>query len=117
VYRKEGDTWQRYEGGGGWGDTNRPTPRDPATRQTSGDRAGTASAGTTAAGGGTVGQLDRDRAARTDGATRTRDAGTYRSGGGSTTTRSGGSSYGGSYRPSGGGSRGGGMRGGGGRRR
>ncbi len=113
VYRKEGDTWQRYDGGGGWNDANRPeTQRDPATRQgtTASPRTTEYGSGARAGGDSTISQLDRDRAARTDGATRTRDAGTYRSGAGSTSR--GGSSYGGSYRPSGGG-----MRGGGGRRR
>jgi hypothetical protein len=111
VYKKEGDSWQKYDGGK-WGNV------DSGNRQAAAERAGTSAtprtstAGTTGAssGGDTVGQLDRDRAARTDGATRTRDSGTYRSGSGS--TRSG--SYGGSYRPSGG--MRGGMRGGGRRR-
>ena len=97
-----------------WNDANTPqrtATRCRATRRHDGvsadDRYGS---GARAGGDSTISQLDRDRAARTDGATRTRDAGTYRSGAGSTSR--GGSSYGGSYRPSGGG-----MRGGGGRRR
>ena len=108
VYRKQGDGWQQY-GNGSWGGVD-TSQRDPAARQTGAERSGTSATprttttGTgTRAGGDTVSQLDRDRAARSDGATRTRDAGSYRSGGGA--------GGGGSYRPSGG------MRGGGGGRR
>jgi hypothetical protein len=83
VYRKEGDSFQKYDPGSGWSDT---------TRQPS--------------------EVTRDSAARTEGATRTRDQGTVSSG---TSSRSG------SYRASGGGGRtsGGGRPagGGGGRRR
>jgi hypothetical protein len=98
VYRRQDDgSWQKYDGGS-WGAGEKPTPRDRTT--TSGANAGTTNrAGTN----DTYGQLERDRAARTEGATRTRDYGTTRS----NPTRSG---YGGSYRA-------GGMRGGGGRRR
>jgi hypothetical protein len=140
VYRNQGGGWQKYENGGWNNvDTpDRPRPNSTGTTGArAADRAGTATTrpadrtgtattrpadrtGTaatrpadrpaTSGGTNTVGQLDRDRAARTDGATRTRDAGTYQRGSGGTNT------YGGSYRPSGG-SRGGGMRGGGGRRR
>ncbi len=102
VYRKEGDSWQKYDNGS-WGNVDRPTG-DAAARAGATDRAGTTAGTRPSTGGDTVSQLDRDRAARTDGATRTRDAGAY-SGGGSTsrpTTSSG------SYRPSGG--RGGGAR-------
>jgi hypothetical protein len=82
VYKKtEGGGWQQYESGSGnW--NNR------------------------AADGATAGQLNRDSAARAEGAQRTRDAG-------SSTTRSSGSSY----RPSGGYGGGGARRAGGGRRR
>jgi hypothetical protein len=104
VYKKSGDSWQKYEGGS-WSDVERPAG--------TGDRAtATGTARTTdraATGSGTVSQLDRDRAARTDGATRARDAGAYRRGAGT-------SRGAGSYRPSGGYSRGGGARGGGRRR-
>jgi hypothetical protein len=102
VYRR-GDAggWQKYDNGS-WGNVDRPTPTttDRAGTATT-DRAGTAT--TDRAGTATTQQLDRDRAARAEGATRTRDYSTVRS--------SGGSSRSGSYRPSGGG------RGGGGRRR
>ena len=82
VYKRGDDgSWQKRENGG-WNNTNRPDPS-------------------------TSGQLDRDRAARAEGATRTKDYGNYRSSGGRSA---------GTYR-SGGGSRGGGGRGGGGRRR
>jgi hypothetical protein len=75
VYRRQDGNWQKYENGS-WGSANTPSPN--------------------------VQQLDRDRAARAEGATRTRDYGTARS--------SGGTRGAGSYRPSGG------MRGGGRRR-
>ena len=111
VYRKQGDSWQQY-GDGGWSNAQQPSQqqkdaaRDRAT-QTGGqsrDRA-TASGFDSA----TAGQLNRDSMARSEGAQRTRDAGSVRSGAGA--------SHAGSYRPSGGGSRGGASRGGGGRRR
>ncbi|HEY7172952.1 MAG TPA: hypothetical protein VH417_19000 [Vicinamibacterales bacterium] len=76
VYRRQDGNWQKYDNGS-WGSVNTPSPNTQ--------------------------QLDRDRAARAEGATRTRDYGRARSsGGGSRAT--------GSYRPSGG------MRGGGRRR-
>ena len=100
VYRRQDGSWQKWDNGS-WGSAETPTPRD---RQSTGG----ATAGTDRAGTDTVGQLDRDRAARTEGATRTRDYGTTRT---SPQPRSGsGSGYGGSYRT-------GGMRGGGGGRR
>jgi hypothetical protein len=74
VYRREGGTWQQYENGG-WSNT----PKQP-----SGDRAQT------------FGQLNRDYSARAEGAQRTRDYGSYRSGGAGAT---------GSYRARGGGGR------------
>ena len=84
VYRKqEGGGWQKYENGG-WNNAQQPTPQDRD-------------------------QLNRDAAARSEGAQRTRDA----SRASSSSSRSGSSS---SYRPSSGMSRGG-SRGGGGRRR
>ena len=78
VYQKQGGSWQQYGGSGARGD------------------------------GATAGQLDRDAAARSAGAQRTRDAATARSGSSGTGT--------GSYRPSGGASRSGVSRGGGRRR-
>jgi hypothetical protein len=107
VYRNTGNGWQKYENGS-WGSVNRPSPTN---RQATADGAnrGTASGGNrgTAAtrpstGSDTIRQLDRDRAARSEGTTRTRDFNTTRSGGANRST--------GSYRPSGG------MRGGGRRR-
>jgi hypothetical protein len=95
VYRKQGDSWQKYDNGS-WGgvDTATAQQRDrPQDRATSSRTEPS-----------TMGQLDRDSAARSDGARRTQDASSVRSSG-SSNTRSG------SYRPSGG------MRGGGGRRR
>jgi len=74
VYRRQDGSWQKYDNGN-WGNVNTPSPTQ---------------------------QLDRDRAARTEGATRTRDYGTARSSSSSRAT--------GSYRPSGGARAGGGGR-------
>jgi hypothetical protein len=103
VYRREGGAWQKYDNGN-WSNT----PNQPGDRPASTERAGTQRAeGTTGSRGSqdraTTDQLDRDSRARAEGAQRTRDAGSYRSGASS--------SRGGSYRGGGGG------RGGGGRRR
>ena len=86
VYRKQGDSWQQYGGGGGWSGAQ-PSQRPAATARRDAV---------------TTSQLNRDAAARNAGAQRTRDAATMRSG--SSMGRSG------SYRPSGGGMRGGGRR-------
>jgi hypothetical protein len=114
VYRNQGGSWQKYENGS-WGNVNRPA-------QQSGSRTGAAgaSAGTTAARGGTgastqsagtMDQLNRDRGARTEGSQRTRDYGSYSSGRSSGSSyRSSGSSRSGGYRGGGGGGRGGGRR-------
>ena len=107
VYRKQDGTWQKWDNGS-WGSAETPTPRDRtstggATAGTN-DRAGTT---TRTPSTDTVGQLDRDRAARTEGTTRTGDYGTTRT---TQPRTSSGSGYGGSYRT-------GGMRGGGGGRR
>jgi hypothetical protein len=97
VYRKQDGSWQKFDNGG-WTGVQPTTQRNQAGAQVQ-DRA-TQDRPDAA----TLGQLNRDSAARVDGSQRTRDAATVRSGS-TTTTRSG------SYRPSGG------MRGGGGRRR
>ena len=97
VYRKQDGSWQKYDNGS-WGGVDTPTPQQRDRAQ---DRSTSTPARTEPA---TVGQLDRDSAARSDGARRTQDASSMRSTP-SSSTRSG------SYRPSGG------MRGGGGRRR
>jgi hypothetical protein len=115
VYRNTGSGWQQY-GDGGWGSVSQPTPqqREQAQQratQAKDARASGATAGT-ASSNPTVGQLNRDSAARAEGAQRTRDASAVNSGSRSTNPSS--------YRPSGGATRssGGGMRsGGGGRRR
>ena len=107
VYRKEGDSWQKYDNGG-WSSVDQPTPQQrqqAQDRATQGgaqarDRAATPPAGTRRP----RGQVTRDSAARAEGAQRTRDSGSVRSG---TSSRSG------SYRPSGG-SRGGAAEGAGG---
>jgi len=103
VYKNDGSGWQKYDNGnGGWNNVE----GTPEQRQQAQQRANDArsQAPTRAGDSSTVGQLDRDSAARAEGAQRTRD---YSSSG----ARSGSS---GSYRPSGGGAR---PRGGGGRRR
>lgn len=94
VYRRDNGTWQKYDSGG-WSDTERQ--RGDTARPA--DRATTS--GSTVA-GGTADQLNRDSAARSEGAKRTQDLGSYRSGSGTRST--------GSYRA-------GGARSGGGRRR
>jgi hypothetical protein len=90
VYRKQGDSFQKY-GDGGWNTVERPT----------GDRA---QQGATNRGwdSNTAGQVTRDSSARAEGTTRTRDAGSVRSGSAPRST--------GSYRAGGGGFRGGGRR-------
>jgi hypothetical protein len=97
VYRKQGDSWQKYENGS-WNGVPEATPqqREQAAARAQ-DRAGQSGGS-----GDTVGQLNRDSTARSEGAQRTRDASSVRSG--TSTSRPG------SYRPSGG------MRGGGRRR-
>jgi hypothetical protein len=99
VYRREEGTWQKYENGG-WSNTDRQPGETP--RPT--DRAATTRAGTGVE-RGTMDQLDRDAAARREGAQRTSDYNRYRSGSGTAGTSS--------YR---GGTRAGGARGGGRRR-
>ena len=97
VYRKQGDSWQKYDNGG-WNGVDGPTPeqRDAAQARAQ-DRASTRSSDPT------VGQLNRDYSARQEGQQRSRDAAAGRSGGY-------GGSRAGSYRPSGGGRMGGGRR-------
>jgi hypothetical protein len=104
AYRRENGTWQKYENGG-WNNTDRqPADRpQPTDRSATGERAGTTDRSSVDR--STMDQLNRDSRARTEGAQRTRDSGSYRS---SPPTRSPGS-----YRGGGGG----GSRGGGGRRR
>jgi hypothetical protein len=103
VYRKQDGNWQKYDNGG-WSNTdrqpsgtNRPADRPTTQQATAGDRS--------TADRSTVDQLNRDSAARSEGAQRTRDYGSYQGSSGRTGT--------GSYR-GGGGARAGG---GGGRRR
>jgi len=106
VYRNTGDGWQKYDNGG-WNNANTPTPNSGAGAGARAGQTGTTRPGDPTPSNPTVGQLNRDSAARAEGQQRTRDAGAARSP--STGFNSG------SYRPSGGG----GMRagGGGGRRR
>jgi hypothetical protein len=102
VYRKQGDSFQKY-GDGGWNNVDRPAgvqnraAQGGATTRDSGTARGWDS--------NTAGQVTRDSSARAEGAQRTRDASRARSG-------SGPSARAGSYRPSGGGSRAGGRTGG-----
>ena len=108
VYRNQGGGWQKYNNGN-WSSVDRPvgTSGNVDARNRTGEMSTTRS------------QLDKDRAARMDGAQRTKDLGKMKSGSGSFSRGSG------SYRPSGGGfsgggggfrGGGGGFRGGGGRR-
>jgi hypothetical protein len=104
VYRKQGDSWQKYDNGG-WNNTQQPTPQQRQAAQDRATQAGGQARDRAAASGfdsATAGQLNRDSAARSNGAARTRDAGSVRSGSGAARA--------GSYRPSGGASRGGGRR-------
>ena len=112
VYKKqEGGGWQKYENGG-WNDVPDATPQQREQAQQARDKATSArdGASTTPASrdtasstsrdksssSATAGQLERDYAAREQGAQRTRD---------STTSRGSSGGGGGSYRPSGGGGR------------
>jgi hypothetical protein len=76
VYRKQGDGWQKYENGG-WNDAASATPQD---RNRTGNTAGT---GDRTPGASTRpstvdrGQLDSDSRARTEGAKRTSDMGSF----------------------------------------
>jgi hypothetical protein len=102
VYRKQDGGWQKYDNGG-WNSVQQPTPqqRQQAEQRAADVRSGAEARGASAD-AATMGQLNSDSAARTEGAQRTRDA--------SSAARSGASS---SYRPSGGSrpaSRGGGRR-------
>ena len=112
VYRRQDGTWQKYDNGG-WSNTDRQPADRPQPREGAATRAGTgqpsaAGTGRTTTDRGTMDQLNRDSAARREGAQRTRDYGSYRSGSSSSTRSPG------SYRGGGGG---GARRGGGGRRR
>jgi hypothetical protein len=113
VYKKEGDSWQKYDNGS-WSDVQQPTQaqKDQA-RSTAQERAGQ-SAGTTAAQTGarsgqaagsnpTVSQLNSDRAARTEGAARTGAYSGYQRGTSSASSYRGGGAT--RSRPSGGGGR------------
>ena len=106
VYRNQGGSWQKHDNGN-WNSVDRPSP----TTRSAGAGTSSSTMGPPASGAGTMDQLNRDSAYRSEGAQRTRDYGSYqRSGSGGSSYRSGG---GGGY--SGGGGRRGG--GGGGRRR
>src|SRR4051794_1575719 len=105
VYRHTRSGWQQY-GSGGRNSVQQPTQAQRDQAQQRAATAGQSSAG----GSGTVGQLNQDSAARSEGAQRTRDASAVNSGSRSTNSSS--------YRPSGGStSSRGASRGGGGRRR
>jgi len=110
VYRKDGDGGLQKYDNGGWGDVSTPEQRQQAQDRAAQSGAQTRDRATTSQmDSATRTQVDRDAAARAEGAQRTRDSGQMRSGSGSGT-----SSRSGSYRPSGGGGR---PSGGGGRRR
>jgi hypothetical protein len=99
VYRNQGGSWQKYDNGS-WNSVERPVGTSGQFGSAAQDRGFSS---------GTVDQLNRDRAARADGAQRTKDLGRARSSSGSSRTWSGS----GSYRPRSGGFGGGGFRGGG----
>jgi hypothetical protein len=87
VYRKDGDSWQKYDSGG-WNSVQQPTPQQKEQ----------AKAGAQARASGwdssTAQQVTRDSAARAEGSQRTRDASTVRSGAsaGASSYRAGGAS-------------------------
>jgi len=99
VYRKQGDSWQKYDNGS-WNSLDRSAVGTTGTRDRIPDSGLPARPDSA-----TVGQLNHDFNARQDGGQRARDASTV--GGGGFGAGSG------SFRPSGGGFRGGGFRGGG----
>ena len=106
VYkRQDNGSWQQYDNGNGNWNSVQPTTaeRDQAQQRANDARGQTQTQGTARQAtpdASTVGQLNRDSAARSEGATRTRDAS-------SSGTRAGAAS---TYRPSGGGARAGGGR-------
>jgi hypothetical protein len=108
VYRRENGNWQKYDNGN-WSNTDRQpgqTPR-PTDRTATRPQPAAGTSGTTNR--GTVDQLNRDSAARAEGAQRTKDYGSYQGSAGTKST--------GSYRAGGaGGARSGAARGGGRRR-
>ena len=107
AYRRQDGTWQKYDNGG-WSNTDKQ-PERPAPSGT--DRPTTSSTNrSSSVDSATRDQLDRDAKARTEGASRTKDYGSYKSGSGASSSSSRST---GSYRGSGGG---GASRGGGGRR-
>ena len=86
VYRKQGDSWQKYDRGG-WNSVGQPTPQQRQQAQASAQARASGWDSTTAQ------QVSRDSAARAEGNQRTRDA---------SSVRSGSSSRAGSYRAGGG---------------
>ena len=96
VYRRDNGTWQKYDNGN-WNNTpnqpgDRPTPngsRAGTDRATTGTGATTRqpSAGTSST-NSTINQLNRDSAARTEGAARSNSYNNYRSGSGTAGTGS-----------------------------
>jgi hypothetical protein len=89
VYRKEGDSWQKYDSGG-WNSVQQPTQQQ--RQQAQANAQSHASSWDSA----TAQQVSRDSAARAEGTQRTQQA---------SSARSGASSHAGSYRASGGGGR------------
>jgi hypothetical protein len=114
VYRRQDGTWQKYDNGN-WSNTNRQ-PGDRSSIDRPVGTAGTLERGVDrgAIDRDTANQLNRDSAARREGAQRSGDYAKYRGGSGSHGT---GSYRGGGMRGGGGGMRGGGGARGGGRRR
>ena len=74
VYKKQGDGWQKYDGGsGGWNNVQQPTPQQRDQAQQRATEARAESGGRTSGlDSSTVGQLNRDAAARAEGAQRSK---------------------------------------------
>jgi hypothetical protein len=84
VYRNTGNGWEQGNGSGGWAPVDKPTPtgdRAGATTRQGGTGTTGSSTSRPSAGTSSTGQLDRDRAARSAGTTRTTNRSTMQSGG------------------------------------
>jgi hypothetical protein len=84
VYKKSGDSWQKYDNGG-WNSVQQPTPAQRQQAQTQATQARSEAQGRASAAGidsGTMGQLNRDSMSRAEGTARTNSFSGWRSGGG-----------------------------------
>ena len=90
VYKKSGDSWQKYDNGG-WNSVQQPTPAQRQQAQTQATQVRSEAQGRAAAAGidsGTMGQLNRDSLTRAEGTDRTNRFSGWRSRGGSEAPRS-----------------------------